>query len=240
MVMRTCSRLRGAAASWLSAAILLVGLAGPASAQLGDTPWPMFHHDVRHSGQSPLLGPLFPSGAPAPADVKIWPGFDRVRTSPSLSADGSVLYAGLGFYFCAIATATMTTNWCYHLHADVSDSSPAIDKDGIIYVGDRDNTFTAFYPDGTVKFQENNGYEGDIWTDPVIAPAGVPAAGTIYYAHDQSFDGFGVVTAMTPGGAIKWKYVVGTRIRKSSPAIGQDGVIYFGDLAGVLHAFQRS
>lgn len=238
MLVRTRSRLRSAAASLLSAAILLVGLGGPASAQLADTPWPMFHHDVRHTGQSPLLGPLFPSGAPAPADVKVWHGFDRVRTSPSLSADGSVLYAGLGFYFCAIATVTMTTNWCYHLHADVSDSSPAIDKDGIIYVGDRDNTFTAFYPNGTVKFQENNGYEGDIWTDPVIAPAGLPAAGTIYYAHDQSFDGFGVVTAMTPGGTIKWKYVVGTRIRKSSPAIGKDGVIYFGDLAGVLHAFQ--
>ena len=71
-------------------------------------------------------------------------------------------------------------------------------------------------------------------------PPACLAAGTIYYAHDQSFDGFGVVTAMTPGGTIKWKYVVGTRIRKSSPAIGKDGVIYFGDLAGVLHAFRTT
>jgi hypothetical protein len=236
--MRKPTRLPRFAASLLSTAILLIVLGEPAPAQLASGSWPMFHSDLRHTGQSPLLGPLFPSGTPAATDVEIWHGFDKIRTSPSLSADGSVLYVGLGFYFCAIDAATMKTNWCYHLHADVSDSSPAVDKDGIVYVGDRDNTLSAFYPNGTVKWQYNNGYEGDIWTAPAIAPAGLPSAGTIYFAHDQSFDGLGVVTAMNPDGTVKWKYVVGTRIRNSSPAIDQSGIIYFGDLAGVLHAFQ--
>ena len=140
--------MRSAAASLLSAATLLAG-AGRAGlgAARADTPWPMFHHDVRHTGQSPLLGPLFPSGRRR----RPTSGLARLRQGPDLalplSADGGVLYAGLGFCFCAIATATMTTNWCYHLHADVSDSSPAIDKDGIIYVGDRDNTFTRVLPE---------------------------------------------------------------------------------------------
>ena len=72
---------------------------------------------------------------------------DKIRTSPALSADGSTLYVGLGFDFCAVDTATMATNWCHRLHADVSDSSPAVGIDGTIYIGDRDNTFSAFNPE---------------------------------------------------------------------------------------------
>ena len=37
----------------------------------------------------------------------------------------------------------------------------------------------------------NHGFEGDIWQHPVIAPSGLPSAGTIYFAHDQSTEGVG-------------------------------------------------
>ena len=37
-----------------SICILLLVL--PASAQLADTPWPMFQHDLQHTGRSPYLG----------------------------------------------------------------------------------------------------------------------------------------------------------------------------------------
>jgi outer membrane protein assembly factor BamB len=145
---------------------LLLALAGPAAAQLAGGPSPMYHHDERHTGQSHLLGPLFATGAPAAADVTFWQGTDKIRTSPALSADGSTLYVGQGFDFYAIDTATMATNWRFRLHADVSDSSPAVGIDGTIYIGDRDNTLSAFNPNGTIKFQINHGFEGDIWTHP--------------------------------------------------------------------------
>ena len=228
--------------TWLlSAAALLLTLGGPATAQLAGGPSPMYHHDVRHTGQSHLLGPLFPAGAPAAANVKTWQGPDKVRTSPALSADGSTLYAGLGFDFCAVDTATMATNWCHRLHADVSDSSPAVGIDGTIYIGDRDNTFSAFNPDGTIKFQINHGFEGDVWSHPVIGPATLSAPhqrGTIYYAHDQTTEGVGIFRAVNPNGTEKWKYKIGNFVRQSSPAIDASGIIYLGDLLGYLHAFR--
>ena len=95
-------------ASLLAAALLLTH-SGPAAAQLAGGPSPMYHHDERHTGQSHLLGPLFPAGAPAATDVLTWQGTDKIRTSPALSADGSTLYVGQGFDFCAVDAATMAT-----------------------------------------------------------------------------------------------------------------------------------
>ena len=193
------------------------------------------------------------------ADVKKWTGYDKIRTSPSLSPDGKRLYFGMGFDVCSVDTATMTGSHshsasykaedCYRLRIDVSDSSPAVAADGTIYIGDRDNTLTAMTikPDGDLdlKWLYNHGFEGDIWTSITIAPAG-PQAGTLYFAHDQSKDGFGVFTALLdkPDIAtglpptVKWKYTIGNAVRQSSPAIDKNGMIYLGDLAGYLHAFR--
>ena len=88
----------------------------------------MYHHDVRHTGQSHLLGPLFPAGAPAAGNVKTWQGTDKIRTSPALSADGSTLYVGLGFDFCAID---------HRDHGDELVLSPACRRLGLL-AGRRD------------------------------------------------------------------------------------------------------
>src|SRR4249919_305998 len=130
-------------ASLLSAAALVLTLGGPAAAQLADGPWSMYRHDVCHTGQSPNLGPLFTGtpgvpGTPGLNDVKSWNGFDKLRTSPSLSADGKTVFFGMGFDFCAVDAASMTTFDCLVIPADVSDSSPAVGLDGTIYMGDRD------------------------------------------------------------------------------------------------------
>ena len=249
-------------ASLLSAVALVLALGAPAAAQLADGPWSMFHHDVCHTGQSPYLGPLFAGtptvpGVPAATDVKFWHGFDKLRTSPSLSGDGKTIYFGMGFKFCSVDTATMVLNACLQLPADVSDSSPAVGADGTIYMGDRDNSLNAFtYIPATkaltLKWRYNHGHEGDIWQHTIIAPGGVPEEGTIYFTHDQSTDGAGIFTALrdVPGppdpvtGAptftyeVKWKYKIGNFVRQSSPAIDQNGVIYFGDLNGYAYAFE--
>jgi len=243
-------------ASLLSTVALLLALHAPAAAQLADGPWSMFHHDVCHTGQSPHLGPLFPGtptapGAPATTDVAFWHGFDKLRTSPSLSGDGKTIYFGMGFKFCSVDAATMTLNACLQLPADVSDSSPAVGADGTIYMGDRDNSLNAYtYIPATkaltLKWRYNHGHEGDIWQHPVIAPAGGPEEGTIYFTHDQSTDGSGIFTALldepdpvagTPY-TLKWKYKIGNFVRQSSPAIDQNGIIYFGDLNGYVYAFE--
>src|SRR5215475_3418578 len=89
------------AAGLLAAAAVLLGLSGPAGAQLADTVWPMFHHDPCHTWQSLLLGPKFTSDPVLGTDVIYWPGFDKYKTSPSIGADGTI-YIGLAFNLCAI------------------------------------------------------------------------------------------------------------------------------------------
>lgn len=233
-------------------AALLPMLTGPASAQLANGPWPMFRHDVCHTGQSPNPGPRFTSAGPADEDVQKWTGYDKIRTSPALSKDGHTLYLGQGRDFCSVDTGTMTTNDCWQLPTDVSDSSPAVAEDGTIYIGDRDNTLSAFrpLPNGQLdlKWAHNRGHEGDIWTSPSIAPVGVPAAGTIYFAHDLTTVpvGVGMFTALidqpdpTTGKpyTVKWMHAIGKAVRQSSPAIDKNGLIYLGDLLGNLYAFK--
>jgi hypothetical protein len=232
-----------------AAAALLLTSMGPAAAQLASTPWAMFQHDLRHTGQSPLLGPLFPPGAPAPGNVKTWKGFDKIKMFPVLGADGTI-YVGLGFSFCAIKP-DMTTKWCTKLRADVSGSAAAVQAPnvtycppppkgpqdcvtyvGTIYVGDRDNTLTAFDPDGKVLWTYNHGFEGDIWSSPAIGPNG-----TIYYAHSQTTQGFGVFTALNPDGTLKWNYVIGQSVT-DAPAIDPSGFIYIPSSDGFLHKFE--
>src|SRR5262249_24924492 len=101
-----------------------------------------------------------------------------------------------------------------------------------IYIGDRDNTLTAFRTDGTVKWRYNHGFEGDIWTSPVVGPDG-----TIYEVHSLNIYGSGVVTAVNPDGTEQWHYVLGVIVGTSSPAVDTNEILYVGDNYGQLHAF---
>jgi outer membrane protein assembly factor BamB len=120
------------------------------------------------------------------------------------------------------------------LRASASQSAAAISLDGTIYLGDRDNSLTAFDPaDGAKKCLYNHGFEGDIHT-----PITIGANGTIYFAFSQNLYGTGVFTALNPNCSLKWKYVIGSFMDASSPAIDQAGFLYMGDVTGKLHKFQ--
>ena len=202
---------------------LLLAASGLATAQVG--PWPMLQQNPGHTGQSPLLGPLFPSGAPPPGAVKVWQGFDKIKMSPIVGDDGTI-YVGLGFSFCAInppdpSAPKLTTKWCTKLHADVSGSAALLAHNPYygavtVYVGDRDNSLSAFkIDDGSLLWRYNFGFEGDIWASPAPGPNG-----EIYFVHTQSFDGFGTLTALNPTGTVKWKYTIGQYVFGSgAPAI---------------------
>jgi hypothetical protein len=65
-----------------SMCILLLVL--PASAQLADTLWPMFHHDLNHTRRSPYLG--------APTGVEKWnfTSGGEILSSPAIGSDGTI------------------------------------------------------------------------------------------------------------------------------------------------------
>ncbi|HWR26835.1 MAG TPA: PQQ-binding-like beta-propeller repeat protein [Candidatus Thermoplasmatota archaeon] len=98
--------------------------------------------------------------------------------------------------------------------------SPLIDNNNIIYFGAcADSALNAFYPNGTRKWRYIS--DGSVWATPAIAEDG-----TIIF---PTWGGYSTVHAVYPNGTVKWTYRDGYEAHSlSSPAIGNDGTIYFG------------
>ena len=82
-------RIVASLALLLSLALLVSLLPpAPASAQQPGSPWPMFGHDVRHTGVSSVLGPSDP--------VVKWRFLTGsfVYSSPAIAADGTIYVGG--------------------------------------------------------------------------------------------------------------------------------------------------
>jgi len=103
-------------------------------------------------------------------------------------------------------------------------SSPAIDENGVIYVGNHAGVLTAIWPDGTVKWRAVTG-------EPLSSPS-IGADGTVYVGAGKS------VLAFSNSGARLWAYATQGRIY-SCPAIGADGTLYVGSEDGNLYALNQ-
>ena len=113
--------------------------------------------------------------------------------------------------------------WKFTASSDIYYSSPAIGKDGTIYVGSRDGNLYAIKPNGEKKWTFKTG-EG-IYSTPSIGEDG-----TIYIAsYDSKF------YAINPDGTKKWEFKTGDKVY-ATPAIGKDGTIYVGSIDGKLYA----
>jgi len=178
-----------------------------------DSPWPMYCHDVRHTGRSPY-------STADNSGLEKW----RFRTELSgifsgivISDDGTIYFSGSYDFFAVYPNSTL--KWRYDTGGTI-ESCPAIDENGVIYVGTAFNTVSgnrlyAFYPNGTVKWTY---FTGDhIFSSPAIADDG-----TIYFGcYDHN------IYAVYPDGTLKWKFPTANAVL-SSPAIGDDGTIYCG------------
>ncbi|RLB12572.1 MAG: hypothetical protein DRG82_16925, partial [Deltaproteobacteria bacterium] len=111
----------------------------------------------------------------------------------------------------------------YRTGNDLRFSSPALDGQGVLYVGSDDRYLYAINPDGTLKWKFATG--DDIRSSPAIGDEG-----TLYVGSDDNF-----LYAISPEGSLKWKYETGDDV-KSSPAVAADGTIYFGSYDSYLYA----
>jgi outer membrane protein assembly factor BamB len=107
----------------------------------------------------------------------------------------------------------------------ISWSSPAIGRDGTVYIGAGDNILYAVKPDGSQKWIFDA-------LSPIDCTPAIGADGTIYVGTDA-----GKLYALKPDGSPKWAspFATGGYVA-SSPAIGVDGTIYFGSADGKLYA----
>ncbi|MCX8095363.1 MAG: PQQ-binding-like beta-propeller repeat protein [Caldisericia bacterium] len=170
------------------------------------SPWPMFMHDIYHTGRTNLLGPETPK-----EKFRFSTG-DAIDTSPVIGSDGTIYVASSDGKLYAI-NSNGTEKWYYKGPGDVSTvSSPAIDSNGVIYFG-RGSTIYAIKPDGTLKWSYKTG--GLTESAPTIS-----FDGTIYVGGGK------YLYALDKNGNKKWEYETGYSISKSSPAVSPDGTIY--------------
>ncbi len=107
-------------------------------------------------------------------------------SSPSLSPDGATVYfAGYDGLLHAVNTASGAARWTFRLGKEVRASSPAVDSNGVIYVGCYDNLVYAVNADGTLK---------RTWSTGKIVRSSPALAGTTLYvgSNDQGLYAFDV------------------------------------------------
>lgn len=182
--------------------------------------WPMFQHDVQHTGRSPHDGPACPNIA---WTRKLAGG---VLSAPALGgpAEGDALFVAAAKYpLCALDAATGDVRWCdAGEQGKLPDvSSPALGNGGLAYVGTRDNDFWAITVPppaasaATVAWRQKICTDGDVSTSPILDDDGVVFMGS------NSLAG-GTLMAMCPGTERRVKWCVnplGGTLRNVSPAL---------------------
>ena len=189
----------------------------PTSAPAGA--WPMFHHDLIHSGLSQF-------STSANTGTLKWKfaaqfSYNLVDSSPAIGADGTI-YIGTTDKNLYAVNPGGTRKWFIGTGGAV-DSSPAIGADGTIYAGNTDDNLYAVNSSGTLKWKFLTGNQ--VTSSPAIG-----SDGTIYIgSYDHN------LYAINPDGTEKWSFATDNIVR-SSPAIGSDGTIYVGSEDTYLYA----
>jgi len=147
-----------------------------------------------------------------------------VEQAPTVGADGTVYVADIGDTEHIPASHDSPAENFYAIDRNGKlkwklteyrgFSAPAIGADGIIYLGFRDDSLTAYLdamtPDGKVKWKFSDAESGRVSWQPAVG-----AEGTIFLSGDGLW-------AVNPNGTLKWKY----EHEAGSPVLGADGTIY--------------
>ena len=179
------------------------------------SPWIMFHHDLRRTGQSPFKGPENPK-------IKwIVTTGNYIISSPAIGADGTI-YVGSNDNKLYAINFDGSRKWAFVTGGDIQ-SSPAIGADGTIYVGSNDKKLYAINSDGSKKWAFATG-------DWIRSSPAIGSDGTIYVGSED-----GKLYALDPDGSKKWEFKAEVEAY-STPAIGEDGTIYVNCGIGKFYA----
>jgi outer membrane protein assembly factor BamB len=207
--------------------VLIIFWGGSLYSQLQQSPWPMFHHDVRHTGRSENVGPETPDllwsyniGAP-------------VEGSPAIDSGGTIYIGAENGVFYAI-NPDGTLKWSYQISNGTFPyirGTPAINADGTVYIGQWDTERVyAFNPDGSLKWISEQ-----VGAVSFSGPA-IGEDGTVYVLGCGFTRGLSAINPQD--GSIIWRFTTGdtpNAWNEGSPAIGENGVIYFG--SGDAHVY---
>jgi len=187
---------------------------------LMDSAWPMFGHDIYHTGRSPY-------GANGYYLYEKW----RIKladfiylSSPVIDNNGTI-YIGTDDGTLHAINPDGTEKWRFITTQNYESgmTTPSIDKDGTIYVTTRQGYFFAINPNGTEKWRVKLKWFSI--SSPTIANDG-----TIFISGDNKF------YAIYPNGTIKWDFSTEESIKATS-AIDKEGNVYVSSHDGYLYSF---
>jgi outer membrane protein assembly factor BamB len=191
----------------------------PATAPSSTTDWwPMFHHDLQHTGYST-------STAPNTNNI-LWNvsiGGYGIESSPAV-VDGKVYIARAsnpGKVYCLDAL-NGTCIWNYTVQGSIGSSSPAV-ADEKVYVGSGYRLYCLNALTGVHQWNYSGIYAQ--YNSPTVA------YGKVYIGSD---DDAKVYCLNAGSGAHIWNYTTGGHIEISSPAVW-DGKIYIGSSDGKIY-----
>lgn len=209
----------------LMAAVVLATTAGAK-----DSPWPMFRHDLKHTGRTTYTGP------DTAALIWTYQTGDGVASSPTIGKNGTI-YVGSGWLWSGAADSNLyalnpngTLKWKYRA-IDGVFSSPAIGPDGTIYFTCIGGYAYAVHDSVTyAKLKWQSPSSGPfLLSSPLVGPEG-----HIYFGSpDLNF-----YVADSSDGHIIWKFRTNWCII-SSAAVIDDGTIYVGSKDHHLYAFRN-
>jgi len=189
--------------------------------------WPLFHHDLQHTGLS-----AYSTAANNGNQLWTFPMSGGTSSSPAIDGNG-VIY--LGAYGTTPSSGTIyainsdgTQKWSYAVGEPI-DSSPALSNDGAtVYIGGTDDYLYALNTaDGTLKWKFATA--GEVESSPLVGPDG-----TVYIGSDD----WSVYALADTGSVatIKWSFSTLSMVQ-SSAALSTDGAtLYIGSDDGNLYA----
>jgi outer membrane protein assembly factor BamB len=212
-------------------AIICVGTPMTARAQSASSIWPMFKHDLRHTG----LGTSDTNANPGTlkwvlntANQLDPSAAIGVSSSPTIGVDGTIYVGGDNLLYAVNPDGVV--KWkMIETGSAIGFSSPAIAADGTVYIGSFDGNLYAINDGGQGIVTEKWAFQtGDV----IDSSPTIGLERTIYVgsADDSLY-------AVNRDGTLKWKFTTGGPIENGcSPAIGADGTIYIGSFDGNLYA----
>ena len=244
----------------ISMMIICTGLgeAGPAG-----TPWHMFRQNSHHTGLSPnagvdgyttlwefslkgtavgnsiSIGPLgdlyFTTTEGVLYSVNIYSklewmfeGLAGMKTTPLISDDGTIYVGSMDGIFYAIDSGTGMLEWIFYTGGFPVETHPNMDSSGRIYFSTSYGYVYCLNQDGTLHWLCDTGAALDI-SSPTLDHEEDVYIGTM--DPDKS------LVKIDSDGGIEWSVSLpGDSGVMATPAVGPDGIIYIGNLEGVLCA----
>jgi len=200
-------------------------------AGLTENLWPMFQHDAQHTGRSPFVGPGISEN---PQVITLIGNVSEADYFGPVTIDSN----GILYFVARLGGKTGlyafypdgSQKWFYEPPALAlrGVGPPTLGPDGtiycFIYLYDGDSKIIAMNSEGTLEWEKSF-----VGVYPRIYPA-IDDQGTIYFLAGGTLAVYSALVALDSVGQIKWVYEVEGSLEagERSPAIGQDGTIYFG------------